>query len=161
MVDGVHDVVLSLDSNPKQNQANNYALFYQEDEQEQLQAMLAENGIEYRTIKLCSAYEGICPSHNGRFVATSRQIWTADKQLLTAIQGDPSFNWGAILVGWAHNDSGVYLLFNPDSYVIRGGFAFPSTYRLPQPIVKLKVPAEYLPAGSQAGLDASPPIIIE
>lgn len=49
-----------------------------------------------------------------------------------------------MLIGWAHDDSGVYLQFNPASYIIDGGgFVFANYYRLPQPIVELKVPEEY------------------
>jgi len=128
--------------------ARNYALAYPEDEQEQLQALLSANGIEYQIVKLCSRYESTCPSHDGRFVATNWEIWTPEKKLLAAIPDSTSFNQGTNLVGWAHDDSGVYLQLNPDSFIVEGGFITVPKYRLPQPIIKLKVPAEYLPASA-------------
>ncbi len=144
MRDGLIEVVLALDPNPKQNPGKNYVLSYPEDSQKQLEALLSANGIDYQILKLCSWAESSCTSHNGRLVATNRAIFSADGQLLTQVQGNPSFNWGIMLIGWAHDDSGVYLQYNPASYIIDGGgFVFPNLYRLPQPIVKLKVPEEH------------------
>jgi hypothetical protein len=125
--EGLTDVVLALDSDPKQNPGKNYALFYPEDSQKQLEALLSANGIDYQILKLCSWAESSCTSHNGRLVATNKAIFSAEGQLLTQVQGNPSFNWGIMLIGWAHDDSGVYLRFNPASYIIDGGgFVFPN-----------------------------------
>lgn len=150
--EGLTDLVLALDPNPKQNPGKNYALFYPEDSQKQLEVLLSANGIDYQILKLCSQAESSCTSHNGRLVATNRAIFSSEGQLLTQIQGNPSFNWGIMLIGWAHDDSGVYLRFNPASYIIDGGgFVFPNLYRLPQPIIKLKVPEEYRSPGPTPG----------
>jgi len=136
------NTALVLNAHPKQYPHKNYVIF---SAKEHLQTILSENGIDYERVVSC--WNGSsCLSHNDRLRATSTKISTVDGQLLTEHTKVPSYRDGVpgrIMLGWAHDDSGVYLQFNPSSYIIEGGFVSPYLYHLPQPIIKLKVPEEY------------------
>lgn len=138
------NTALALSAHPKQNPNKNFAVFYPK--WEHFDTILSENDIDYKYIESCWNQLS-CLSHDDRFKATQTTISTADGQLLAEFTSNPSFRDGLpgiIILGWAHNDSGVYLQFDPHSYIIDGdGFVTPATYPLPQPIVKLKVPEEY------------------
>jgi hypothetical protein len=135
-------VVTSLDPNPRQNPDKNFYLAFNGIEQgELLEDILRKNGIAYEKVHICSGRSWSCVSHNGRFRTT---MFTVDGQLLTTVQGNPSFAKGIVLLGWAYDDSGVYLRPIADSWIIEGGPVNPPKFRLRQPILKLKVPEEYL-----------------
>ena len=142
------DLVLVLDKhflalafNLQNELEKNYALSYPQSHREQLYPIFSENRIEFK--KLTSCWNAIsCVSHNARFSATQTTISTKDGVQLTELDTNPSFRSGIIMLGWAYDDSGIYLQFNPASYIVEGGFVTPAGFRLPQPIVKLKVPKE-------------------
>lgn len=138
--------VLLFDAEPKQKTANNYVLFFNKSgDKELIEAILSETNINYEKRRLqCFWTSTSCTSYDGCFVATDRTIFTAGDRIKVTEQPYTSLEWKARrLVGWVHDNNGVYLQLNPNSYIIEGGYVLPNLFRLPRPIVKLKVPDEY------------------
>jgi hypothetical protein len=134
---GTLSIAVALASDFKARPQDNYALATPRANGDPsiIIAFLKENAIAYQEIRGQYYYDNPLPSHNGRFVATGA--------IITDMEGREIVRYGGTsITGWAHDDSGIYFQ-PPDSSdgpilmpLFRPGKAVP--------ILKLKVPAEYL-----------------
>lgn len=110
-----------------------------------LEAMLVENGILFQrveaTFRLCHYDEG-CVSHDGLLVAEGTEIYTLNGQLVASKRNLYKFTIYENFSGWAHDDSGVY--FGDGGKYLIEGEPFPPLFHIPDPILKLRTPEEYL-----------------
>jgi len=157
--------LLALSANSGKS-GKNYRVCFSIENQEYnrklVEAALTAHGIAYEKSDPCWAYSGrsTCPSPDGRFVAkeiipktdsdvtiVKWAIYTADGRLVTETEYGPPFSQSIKdVIGWAPDNSGVYLLFNGWYIIDNRSFGLFVRVMFPifQPIVKLKVPAEYL-----------------
>jgi hypothetical protein len=141
--------VLALAADPRDGMAKNYLLRYPEGRlsTEAIEKLFLENNIDYEISEPCwsSSPKRFCASHNGYLLATDSAIFTTDEQMITKLPNSHlSGGTGSIAkVGWSHNDDGIYIRLGKVS-IIESGWLTPSYFPIPQPIVKLKVPEDYL-----------------
>jgi hypothetical protein len=140
---------LALAADPRDGMAKNYLLRYPEGRlsTEAIKKLFSENNIDYEISDLCwvpAPREKECVSHNGHFVAKYDKIRTLEGQPITSLTKKyRPLSTGVYGIGWSHNDDGFYMKLGR-RYIIESGWLTPAYFPIPQPIVKLKVPEDYL-----------------
>lgn len=140
---------LALAVDPTDKFAENYVLTYPKRRtfpESQLK-FFSENNINYEISDPCwvpASREKECVSHNSYFVVKYDEICTIGGQPITSlIKKYRPLSTGVYGIGWSHNDDGFYMRLGR-RYIIESGWITPAYFPIPQPIVKLKVPEDYL-----------------
>lgn len=140
-------IVLALSFNSRQDLIKGYVLFlgmWRQEFATQLETTFSENGIEYAYSNPCWTlllYKLIkCPSHNGSYVVGHSAITTSDGRPIQEVPRSSTLVSRATrILGWAYDDSGVYLQLIPKC-LVEAGPINSAIGCVPQPIIKLKVP---------------------
>jgi hypothetical protein len=135
-------IAIALAADFKVHPGNNYVLATPRanGDPKIIMSFLTDNYLPYTEIRGMFGGQNPLISHDGRFVAVGSRITTPEGEILaqTTDYIDP-------ITGWAHDDSGVY--FQPagesGAPILMPLFRTSKT----QPILKLKVPADYLQSG--------------
>ncbi len=112
---------------------------------ELLEQLMTELGVDYQILDVSLYYAGI-PSPSGNFVVRNDAIYLADGDI--PILEKERGGFGGYFKGWYYDDSGIVVI-RPTRYLFSGPLFEDGSVRIlkiPQPVLKLRLPEEYLPS---------------